>query len=123
MNMFGAYPNDSLAALNDTALFKFDNTASLFLDETARLSSFVGPLLKMLEAQNAQWAQIAAMNISKGNPSINIVNKTTKPETDEKDSKDIDGTKEIKESQIKSTLERWVLLIQELATKKLIHRP
>ncbi len=118
-DMFGAYPNDSLAALNDTALFKFDNTASLFLDETARLSSFVGPLLKMLEAQNAQWAQIAAMNISKGNPSINIVNKTTKPETDEKDSKDIDGTKEIKESQIKSTLERMGALDSRVGNKKI----
>lgn len=115
-DMFGAYPNDFLAAGNDTALFKFDNTASLFLDETARLSSFVGPLLKMIEAQNAQWAQIAAMNVSKGNPSINIVKKTTESEDDKKD---IDGTKEIKEQQIESTLQRMGQLDSRVGNKKI----
>lgn len=114
-DMFGAYPNDLLAAGNDTALFKFDNTASLFLDETARLSSFVGPLLKMLEAQNAQWAQIAAMNLSKNNPTINIVKKTTKSEDDKK----VDGTKEIKESEINSTIQRMGQLDSRVGSKKI----
>lgn len=106
-NMFGTYPNDSLSANNDYNQFKFDYNTSIFLDDTARMTAIMGPMVKMLQASIAEWSQKSLMNISSDYPDLTIRDRRTKSDkTDGTDGKSdkIDGTKVIKETEINTAL-------------------
>lgn len=123
-NMFGTYPNDSLSANNDYNQFKFDFNTSIFLDDTARMSAMMAPMVKMLQASIAEWSQKSLMNISGDYPDLTIRDRRTKSDkTDGKDGKSdkIDGTKVIKEDQINNALNAMGVKDSRMGSKEITY--
>lgn len=123
-NMFGTYPNDSLAANNDYNQFKFDYNTSIFLDDTARMSSIMGPMVKMLQASIAEWSHKSLMNISGDYPDLTIRDRRTKSDkTDGTDGKSdkIDGTRVIKETDINNTLNAMGVKDSRMSSKEITY--
>lgn len=94
------YPCDSLSNYNDAQLMNFDFNTSCFLDSSVNMFYQLMPMMKQWMAQQAEIYQKTMESIS-ANTKINI-----KKVTPNDDPEEIDGKKEIKETEINSTLNK-----------------
>lgn len=94
------YPCDGLTNLNDAQLMNFDYGVTSFADASANMYQMVMPMLKQWMAQQAEMYQKIMSNLH-SNTNINVNNNNNN-----NNDSNIDGTKVIKESQIKDVLNR-----------------
>ena len=94
------YPCDGLTNLNDAQLMNFDYGVTSFADTSANMYQIVMPMLKQWMAQQAEMYQ-KIMSSLHSNTNINVNNNNNN-----NNDSNIDGTKVIKESQIKDVLNR-----------------
>lgn len=104
-DMFGVYPNDTLGAINDYNQFQFDYNTSIFMDDTVRMQRYFTPLLKLLQANIAEWYNRTSLNIS-NNDSDFVIN--DKRRNNKVEREDIDGTKEIKKEEVAGVVAKFI---------------